>query len=350
MEIRTLAIDERDLLLELLDGYDLPDGWRGRHYFRRAMDFDPSYLDENIWVAFEAGELVGCAQIFPRRVRVLGHAVPSGGLGALYTAPEHRGMQIAGRLVEAATDAMARRGMELSLLFAQRQDLFARRGWRAWQGTRSLLRRADIAAARPKGPQLPSEEIEFMPFDRERDLAQVKAIHSAYSASRSVTVVRDDDAWEASLCLAGNPIEEFLVARRDGATVAYVRCALVAGVLTICELGRLEEAALVLALLVAYVLEEREQDDLAPRGVSSRELRSAVLLPAFDDLQLTIALEHRGLTSHPIEDSTGMLLCLDMQAMAARLEIALFPDEQPDQFLERILPRDALVFWPADRF
>ena len=30
--------------------------------------------------------------------------------------------------------------------------------------------------------------------------------------------------------------------------------------------------------------------------------------------------------------------------------IALFPDETPSQFLERILPRDALVFWPADRF
>ncbi|MCP4037441.1 MAG: GNAT family N-acetyltransferase [bacterium] len=350
MEIRTLSTEEREPLLELLDGYELPDGWRGRNYFRRAMDYDSSYVDENIWVAVEDGSLLACAQIFPRRIRVLGHAIPSGGLGALFTAPQRHGKGIASLLVQAAVDAMVRRGMEISLLHTERQNFFRTRGWQSWKSERSLLQRATASAPGPRDPLPTSQEIEFASFDRERDLAAVKAIHSAYSASRSGTVVRDDEAWEASLCLAGNPIEEFLVARHSGATVAYARCTLLGGVLTITELGRLEDGAAALASLIAYILEEREHDDLAPSGVSSRELRSAAMLPAFDDLQLTVALEHRGLSSHPVEDPTSMLRCLNMEALAARLDIALFPDEQPDQFLERILPRDSLVFWPADRF
>ena len=349
MEIRTLSNAERGNLLDLLEGFELPDGWRGRHYFRRFMDYDSSYRDENVWVAADGGVLLGSVQIMPRRIRVLGHAIPTGVLGALYTLPEHRGQRIASRLVEAAVGAMVERGMEISLLHAQQQGFFERRGWAAWASERSLLRCVDSNGTKPKGAPPALAEIEFATFDRERDLAAVKAIQSAYSASRSGTVVRDDDGWEASLCLAGNPIEEFLVARQGGATVAYARCTLLGGVLTVSELGRIEEGASALAALVAHALTERENDDLAPRGVSSRELRSAVALPAFDDLQLTVALEHRGLTSHPVADRSAMLRCLDLEALASRLDLALFPHESPSQFLERILPRDALVFWPADR-
>lgn len=350
MEIRTLKETERGALLDMLDGFELPDGWRGRHYFRRFMDYDPSYVDENVWVAADGGVLLGSVQILPRRIRVLGHAIPTGGLGALFTLPEHRGKRIASLLVEAAVDAMVERGMEISLLHAQRQDFFEQRGWAAWKSERTLLRRVDPNSARPKGELPSSYDFEFSVFDRERDLAALKAIHSAYSASRSGTAVRDDDAWEASLCLAGNPIEEVVVARQGDLVMAYARCTLLDGVLTITELGRVEEGASALASLVADVLSERENDDLAPRGVSSRQLRSAVILPAFDDLQLTVALEHRGLGSHPVEDSSAMLRCLNLEALANRLDIALFPEETPAQFLERILPRDALVFWPADRF
>ncbi|MCH7600262.1 MAG: GNAT family N-acetyltransferase [Myxococcales bacterium] len=354
MEIRTLEKSERDRVLGLLDQWELQDGWRGRNYFRRHMDYDPGYRDQNIWVAAEGEELLACVQIYPRRVRVLGHGIPTGGLGTLFTAPEHRGKRLASMLIEAAVNAMIEQGMEISLLHAQNQDIFLARGWHSWTSDRSILRRtgSGSVASDPKSTDSipPSREVKFAPFDHARDLAAVKVIHSAYSASRSGTVVRDDEQWDASLCLAGNPMEEFLVARQNGAVVAYARCTLLGGVLTLTELGRLEDASVALALLVSSILEEREQDDLAPRGVSSRELRNAAMLPAFDDLPLTVALEHRGLSSHPVADPSSMLRCLNMNALAERLDIALFPDERPERFLERILPRDALVFWPADRF
>jgi hypothetical protein len=351
MEIRTLHPDERESLGELLDEWTLADGWKAGAFYRRYCDDDPTYADENVWVALEGGQIAACVQIFPRRIRVLGHAVPSGGIGCNFTASQHRDSGIEGKLLEAAVDAMVRRGLELSLLFGdERRDFYANRGWATWQGERTILRMS------PGHPPLSQEQLtwdgesEIAFFDRGRDFAAVKAIHSAYSASRNGTVVRDEALWRASLSLAGNPAEEFLVARRGQSTHAYVRAALLNGILTITELGRRDDAAAPLALLMARMLEERQHDPLAPPQLPSRQLRSALLLPAFDDLLLTLALEQRGLATHPMEDPSYMMRCLDMPALAERLDIALFPDEVPDEFLTRILPRDSLVFWPADRF
>ena len=350
MEIRTLAAGEHEELLELLNDWEIPDGWQGRDFFRRYLEHDPSYNDENIHVAEEAGRLLACVQIFPRRIRILGHAVPAGGIGTVFTAVERRGEGISSRLLAHAVDTMVDREMEVSLLFAARTQFYRKAGWQPWRAERSVLMKADALPPGIDATLRADAGIEIHEFDSGRDFAAVKAIHSAYSASRNGTVVRDEELWKASLTLAGNPDEEFLVVRQGGAAVAYVRCTLLNGLLTMTELGRTEDAAVPLALLMARSLETRDCDPLAPASLSSRQLRSALLLPVFDDLALTVALEQRGFTSHPFEDPTTMLRCLNMNAMAQRLDIALFPDEVPEEFLKRILPQDTLVFWPADRF
>ncbi len=348
MEIRTLAHNERKSLLELLDGWEMPDGWRGWDFFARQISQDPSYRDDNVWVAAEGDRLLSCVQIFPRRIRVLGHAISAGGIGSVFTHESRRNEGLAGQLLEAAATAMTSRAMEVSILFAGKIDFYTRRGWHSWKSERSILRKSESP---PEGVRLDTGEgIEIAAFDRARDFETIKAIHSAYSASRNGTIVRDDLLWEASLMLAGNPEEEFLVARSGGTPVAYARCIFWNGILTIAELARRDDAAVALALLVARIMEVRDDDPLAPAAISSVQLRSAVLLPAFDDLGLTVALEHRGFTTHPVEDPTSMLRCLNMNALAERLDITLFPDEVPADFLSRILPRDSLVFWPADRF
>ena len=106
MEIRSLRPDEREALLALLDMWDLPDGWRGRDYFARFMDVDPTFDYDNLWVAAEGDFLHGCVQIFPRRLRVLGHAVPTGGIGSVFTRHESRGSGIASALLDRAVKAM----------------------------------------------------------------------------------------------------------------------------------------------------------------------------------------------------------------------------------------------------
>jgi GNAT superfamily N-acetyltransferase len=342
MEIRTLRPDERESLLDLLDGWELPDGWRGRDFFRRYVERDHTFVDENVWVAAEHGRLLACVQIFPRRLRVLGQPVPTGGIGSVFTAPEARGAGLSTKLLERSVGAMGARGMELSLLFAERIAFYEARGWRSWRRDQTLLTSSGDAS--------PPPGVELDDLDAERDLPTIAAIHSAYSAQRSGTAVRDEAAWRTSLGVAGNPAEEFRVARRAGSPVAYARAIALGGVLCISELGRLEDAADALAALLAGALSPRSPDPIAPGRAAAGRFRSLAVLPSFDDLSLTVALENRGVRSRPIEDRSAMLRCLDAGALAGRLSVSLLPGERDDAFLRRILPPEQLVSWPSDRF
>jgi len=134
-QIRPLHSDERDALVALLDGWELPDGWRGRasEFFRRYLDHDPTFEPRNVVVAERAGRLVACAQIFPRELRVrAGDAlarVSVGGIGSVFTRPEARGGGVASAVLERAIAEMRARGMALSVLFAELHDFYGRLGW-----------------------------------------------------------------------------------------------------------------------------------------------------------------------------------------------------------------------------
>ena len=350
MEIRTLEPPEIDALHDLLSGWESRDGWRSPETFKRQVEADPHFEEQNVWVAVDRGELVACALIHPRRLRILGHGIPGGGIGRVFTREDYRGQGIASALIEQAATAMRERGMELSIVFSQQRALFERLGWNEWRGERSILRRAE--GKRPNAKDDGASNIELVPLDRERNraLAAVKAIHSAYSGSRNGTVIRDDGLWDATLALAGNPIEEFWVARRGGLAVAYGRATLLEEGLTITEIGRFEDGAAALAKLVGELLEVRDDDPLASNGQTSAEIRSFAVLPTFDDIGLTVGLEHAGVTSHPVPDQSGLIRCLNITALAARLDVALLEGEDEASFLRRILPPDGFVFWPADRF
>ena len=70
----------------------------------------------------------------------------------------------------------------------------------------------------------------------------------------------------------------------------------------------------------------------------------------FDDIGLTVSLEHEGALGHPMDEQSGLVRCLNLNALAARLDVELLKDEDDHAFLKRILPPDGIVFWPADRF
>lgn len=351
MEIRTLEVDEIEAVLQLLSGWDAPQGGRHPDAFRRQMQIDPTFQEHNVWVAVERGEVVACAQIHPRRLRILGHAIPAGGLGPVFTRPDFRRHGIATTLIERAATAMRERGMELSLAFSREPRLFGRLGWHPWRGQRCILRRTDKDAV-PARLRERAGEIEIVALEptRDRALSAVKAIHNAYSGPRNGVVIRDDALWDASLRLAGNPVEEFLIARRGGLAVAYARAALLDEGLTLTEVGRFEDGAGALAQLIVHILEPREGDPLAPPGRSSEEIRSFAVMSTFDDLGLTVGLEHQGVASHPFDDDSGLIRCLNLHALAGRLDVELLAGEDGPAFLKRILPPDGLVFWPADRF
>ncbi|HEB91604.1 MAG TPA: GNAT family N-acetyltransferase [Deltaproteobacteria bacterium] len=358
MEIRTLDARERPTVARLLDDWRLAEGWSAGDRFRRQMESDPTFSDENVVVAVEKSRILSVVSILPRQIRILGHLIPTGGLGNLYTDPEVRGRGIATELLEHACDSMRTRGLELGVIFPgappATPEFFAKRGWHGWGGQQTILRRDP--AAPPPVRSGSAEEIVLEPVlpEDERTLQSVKSIHAAYGASRSGTVARDDTLWHACLKLIPAPREEFWIARRGGLAVAYARASIVDDALTITELGRFEDGAGALAKLVASLLEPRSKDVLIERSIdgqlTSEQLRSFLVLPTFDDLGLTVALEHLGIRSHPMDDACASLRCVNLIGMASRLDVDLLPNEEGADFLRRILPPDAMVFWPADRF
>ena len=358
MEIRTLYARERLELARLLDEWKLASGWSAGDRFRAQMEFDPTWEDRNVFVAVEQDRLLSAVSILPRQLKILGHSIPTGGLGNLFTDAAFRGRGVATELLERACDAMRARGLELAVAFPGASpatpEFFDKRGWHAWGGQQTILRRDENGPPNRSGKESREDiTIEAVRRDDERALQSVKSIHAAYGASRSGTVERDDALWRASLELTPSPREEFWIARRGGLAVAYARASIIDDVLTITEFGRFEDGAEALARLVASLLEPREQDPLiAPdaEGLVSDQLRSFIVLPTFDDLGLTVALEHRGVRSHPMDDARASFRCVNLVGLAARLDVDLLSDEDGTAFLRRVLPPDGMVFWPADRF
>jgi predicted N-acetyltransferase YhbS len=345
MEIRTLREGEREALLALLDGWPLADGWRGRDFFRRYLEDDPTFEDRNVWVAAERGELVSCVQIFPRPLRVAGRPVPAGGIGTVFTRGDARRRGVAEEIFGRALEAMRERALSVGILFGD-QSLYARRGWRNWGVRTGLLVRERGAGAPPEPPGLA-----VAAFERARDLAPVRALHAACGELVSGGVVRDDALWEASLRNAGNPDEEFLVARAGGELVAYARASLLYRVLHVMEFGCTPGFEPALAALIARVMTPRAADPWERAGRPSEELRRvAASVPLGHVPDLAAALARGAIEARTGGDSKTMLACLDPLELAARVGERPRAGEAPNDFLARLLPPEEIVFWPADRF
>jgi GNAT superfamily N-acetyltransferase len=334
VEFRTLRPGERPALLELLDGWELADGWRGRDFFRRYFEDDPTFSEENVWAAFHEGRPVSCVQIFPRRLRIGAAVVPTGGIGSVYTAPGRRRSGLAGALLARAVEDMSRRGMDLSLLFTTRTSWYEKLGWASWNLERSILHgpvRPQEHTRSQRSPQPGERAVDA--FESRRDLPGVRALYERYSGLLDGTAVRDDALWAASLRNAGNPSEDFLVAREGGRVAAYARATVLYGVRTVLEFGRSENGRDALADVLAQVSEGRA---LAP-------------LLAFEE-GLEAALGDRAIRLETVRDPTVMLRCLRPSALADRLGTSTAPDEAPEALLRRVLPPERFCFWPADRF
>lgn len=356
VEIRLLRDHERDALVALLDGWEMPDGWRGSagDFFRRYLERDPTFEPRNVVVAASGGRLAGCVQIFPRALRARAGAapdgalvaVPVGGIGSVFTRPEARGRGLASALLERALEEMRRRGLVLSVLFASRHAFYGRLGWQLVPRARALWVREDATAA----PD-PARRVE--PFQRERDLADAFALHTLHSGALAGTWARDAAFFCAQLDFAGNPDEDFLLARdARGRLVAYARAAVLAGVLLATELARRPEpdAAEALADLVLALLQPRTPDPLAPPERPSAELRRHLVAPCLEDPALAGALLRRGVAARSFPSCDAMLRVVDPAALACATGVPRAPGEPDAAWLARAFPAERLVLWHADRF
>lgn len=327
--IRPLRAHEKERLLDLLDGWPFGEGWRGRDFFRRYLEQDPTFSERNVWVADEGGDLVSCAQIFPRLVRARGGSLSMGAIGSVFTRADRRRAGLAGRVLEAAVVDMVERGLEVSGLIASRVGWYRRLGWEVWSQRALALRRHP-------GPPGPAP-IPISRFSPARDLEAVAAIHREYSSGLDGTVIRDPGLWRASLACAGNPEETFLVARREAGPVAYVRAILLYGVPTLSEWGRSGDEVAALVALIDRVFAE---------GVPGRAAIDELSLPGLPDPALREALEGRGDALEPRPALATMLRCLAPEALSRRFGLA----GEGQAMLRSVLAPEHYFFWPSDRF
>ncbi len=335
---RTLRANEIEALLDLLDGWPFPAGQRGRDFFRRYIELDPAFEPRNVWVAEQAGELLSCVQIFPRRVRVGGRVLPMGGIGSVFTRQDSRRRGVAGALLERAIVAMREQGMVLSYLLAERLEWYGKHGYRPWSRGWRTLHWADRSMSAVSGAR------RYDPATDRDGLERLWRVYAEGAAGVPLDgiVHRDAGGWRGSFQLAGNPDEDIRVADRGPEISAYVRVADIGGRLRVLEWGRDRDAAQALCELVAAAM--------AGRGVLSIRLplvRDEVLEAAFADAGARIETQPAWDEVPPDTrpPATWMVRCLDDDALADRLGVA-----REDDVLTGCLPPERFAFWEADRF
>ena len=340
LQIRPLRDGEQEALLELLDGWPFKDGRRGSEFFRRYLELDHTFESRNVWIAEREGELVSCVHVFPRTVRLSGHDVPAGGIGSVFTREGDRGSGVASEVLAAATRDMTARGMELSLLWANRVSWYQAMGWEPWGGEQVELVWDDRANAGFSNSQ--RLRLEVVRFAADEHLERVKRLARSYNAHRDGTVVRDDESWASSLRLAGNPVEEFVLAQGpgDGEPVAFLRGCFLSGTWVALEWARDMDAAAVLAELMATTLNALGVDKIR--------------MPMPADPLLEAELDRLGLRMLPVMPgkealSVWMLRCLAPEALANRLGVEV-PEGSPAEQLAALFPKNRFHFWAADRF
>jgi predicted N-acetyltransferase YhbS len=349
MELRTAHSAEREEVLDLLTL------WYGdRSFFARYNTNDCYFRDELCLVAREGGRLIATAQIFDRRVMLVGQAFRTAGLGSVFTHPDYRGRGIGSALISFALATMEREGFEVSLLFSDRLNFYGRFGWR------SVPRIISIISPSPHDCRASS--IAFRRFEHERDLAQVSQIYGQYSGRFNTTVVREPSYWLGNLVYAGNPDEFFIVAAGDehpaASITAYARVIRYFQMPLVMEHGYAPGRERDMAALFAEMLalrSGREQGGklacyreaalLKPANSADRE--AGLLAHTAHDPALEKLLVQMGFTLSYYTDVNYMWRVLNQSRISMRLGWGAAQVTQ--RFFSLISSKDAL-FWTSDRF
>ncbi|MFQ5700143.1 MAG: GNAT family N-acetyltransferase [Myxococcota bacterium] len=311
---RWLERRERERFLDLVEA-----AFGERDLFARYLDLDPALDYRDTLVASVGERLVGCVQIFSKRIRLRGRAVSLGGIGSVATHPDYERRGIATQLLRLAIETMQHRGMLLSLLFTGRTTFYERLGWIAVP-RRALALRASATPAPGARPFAPA------------DLPAVRQLYDAYTRHCETTTVRDTRYWKAQLRYAGAPDEDFRVVERAGHIVAYARRIVLEGHALIMEQARAQDAAADLATLVG---------SLAPAD-------SPLIVPRAPDPALEVGLRECCERLDAVEWPDTMWRVLDRAALESLSQGD--PGASDAELLRDLVGGERAVYWTSDRF
>lgn len=348
MELRPARGSERDQVLDLLAL------WYGdRDFFARYNRHDPGFRDELCLVACDGGRIVATAQIFARVMNLRGARVSLGGVGSVYTMEGRRSRGLGSAVMRLAVTTMEREAFEVSLLFAERLDFYARFGWRPV--TRQFSALADAHTMRT------AAGFRLARFDEARDLEQVAALHRDYSGRFDGAAMRDAPAWRGNLRYAGNPGEYFVVCRRAASDhlVAYARAMRFHGFPMLMEYGYAPDARDAMLALVRHVseaaagvapslpLRSGSRDASALRNPADAPGPALLVTHSAHDPALEESLREAGAFVMHHADNFYMWRVIAPRKLAERLGVAA---DQAEATLFAMLQAPNALYWTADRF
>jgi predicted N-acetyltransferase YhbS len=209
MEIRTVASDEHTDFLALVDAEIRPAGAATRAADDFPLILGPENRDGQL-VAVEDGRLLGCLAFLVRPFTTTWGTLPVAGVGSVVTRPEARGCGVSRRLQEAALVRLRRQDVPLAVLWTDRPEIYAGRGFRpAGVEYHVDLTRAELGA--------PPPWLRVVPFtpDRAAVVAEIYADHPLRTLRRS---------GDAEQLYAMRGTRGRLALDADGIVLAHVFC------------------------------------------------------------------------------------------------------------------------------
>ena len=192
IEIRYAREAELDEMIELQCLVFRPDGHERYHQYIHG---DPSYRLEQTRIVAVDGRIAATLRIWDRSMRVSATPVRMAGIGGVCTHPDFRGRGYASQMLRDACDYMRAEGYLMSVLFSEIPMAFYRRfGWGSVPMSGFRLTNLASLDARAGG----GGEWEIGEFDEYRDLEQVMALHEAFNARQSASLLRSSDYWKSA--------------------------------------------------------------------------------------------------------------------------------------------------------
>jgi len=243
------------------------------------------------------GRVVSHIRIYERDYRIGSTPVHGGGIGDVCTHPDHRRKGYGAGCLRDAIDYFKGHGCHMSMILSGVFGFYLSEKWEKFpQHTYSVP-----ISLRVRKPRKGVYSVRWFEKDTD-DLEQVMEVYDAYSANKSLSVVRTPLYWRRRLrWQVGESPGSFLVAERAGRVVGYVRSM---GA-EMCMLPGEEDSALAL------------YDALARRGRKGR--RDTLSFRSAGDNPLTDIFEN----NRKVEKQTSVTTLLRFIDLRALLQKAL---------------------------
>lgn len=251
-DIEIRAVRSRDELEETFDLWAevFPEN---RSFFQERVDLYTHYDKETTWVARTERKIVSAVHVFPYYISLENIFLKVGGIAYVATLPDYRGKSLAQIILKRLTRWMNFHGYDLSLLFTPINAYYEKLGW-------TTVPRKSYSLKELYLPSIDEERKYSVTDFEEKDLREVQKIYEQFNQKYIGPRIRMLDYWKGQIRWQKEDPGRFLVARKDGKIVGYIRAKFNAdGEITLNECCYLQDEEQSVVALLREVLSKRQE-------------------------------------------------------------------------------------------